>query len=62
MLKASSTPLYIKIALLQNFPIQPPIINVMVAVVHPFIDPKSLEYIGPSIINWNPSSNLIATI
>lgn len=34
----------------------------MVAVVHPFIEPISLEYKGPSIINWNPSSNLITTI
>ena len=58
VVKASTTPLLVKVVLLNQFPAVPPILVVMAEVVHDDICSKSMQYTGKHIREWNMSSNL----
>jgi hypothetical protein len=49
MLRASTTPLYLKIVLLTNFPVKEPKVLILTRVVHKDIDPSDYSYKGPGI-------------
>ena len=59
LLRVSSTPLFVKVVVLKNFPVQAPIIEVMDRVVHKDIDTKNYNYIGAGVKQWTPQSNLV---
>ena len=48
-LTISPAPLYIKVTLLNQFPMVPPKVHMMSSVTHPSLDPVTVEYIGPAV-------------
>jgi ubiquitin-protein ligase len=45
-LPVSRTPLVIRVEISQNFPVSPPIVQVLARVLHSDIDSKSKTYLG----------------
>lgn len=41
---------------------QPPAITINASVTHKNIDPNTLTYIGPSLMNWNNTSSLATAV
>lgn len=58
-IKASASALFIKIILHQTFPTTAPVVILMAQVVHDFVKPESMEYIGPAIKSWTAQSNVV---
>ena len=54
VLNASSTPLFVKLILFNEFPQRAPIVQVLADVVHPLIEPRLFSYSGPAISEWTP--------
>lgn len=61
-LKASKTPLQVKIVLYQEFPNRGPIIQILAEVIHEHIDDKTFCYTGPMIKSWNTNGNVVALL
>jgi ubiquitin-protein ligase len=49
----------VKVIVLKNFPVQPPILVIMDNVVHKDIAPNEYTYFGAAIKKWTPQSNLV---
>jgi ubiquitin-protein ligase len=58
-IRATTSALFIKIILHQAFPVATPVIIIMAQVVHAFVKPESMEYIGPAIKSWTAQSNVV---
>ena len=61
-LSISPAPLYIKVTLGQQFPQVPPKVHMMSSVTHKSLDAATIEYIGPALRNWNPSTSSLAQV
>ena len=61
-IRASSTPIFLKVVLIQQFPLTPPIIQIMTNVIHKDIDSNNFTYKGNAISRWTPQSNLVNLI
>lgn len=60
--KASSTPLQVKIVLMNQFPQVPPIVEILAQVVHEDICKISNKYQGKHLRDWNPATSNICTL